>query len=530
METNAIRQAIETGNTALGIELGSTRIKAVLVGPDHTPIAAGDHGWENRLEDGVWTYHLTDVWEGLQDAYRHLAEDVQARYSVPLRTLGALGISGMMHGYLVFDKEGGQLAPFRTWRNVMTEAAAGELTELFGFNIPLRWSIAHLYQAMLNREEHLPRVAFQTTLAGYVHWQLTGRRVLGVGEASGMFPIDSRTNDYDAGMMAAFDHKLEEAGLPYTLRDILPTVLCAGENAGVLTPEGAKMLDPTGVLQAGIPLCPPEGDAGTGMAATNSVSPRTGNVSAGTSVFSMVVLEKPLSKVYPEIDVATTPTGKPVAMVHGNTCTSDLDAWVRLFGEVLAAAGTPAETSRLYELLYNMALQGEADCGGLVSFNCYSGEPVTGVEVGRPLFLRRPESAFNLANFMRAQLYSSMATLKVGMEILEREQVAMDSLLGHGGLFKTKGVGQRLMAGALNVPVTVMETAGEGGPWGMALLAAYSVRRGEGETLEDYLNDRVFAAAQSQRMEPRPEDAAGFAAFMERYKACLAVEKAAAVL
>ncbi|MBR4888069.1 MAG: FGGY-family carbohydrate kinase, partial [Clostridia bacterium] len=468
MNTN-IKAAIEAGKTALGIELGSTRIKAVLIGPDHNPIASGDHAWENRMEDGVWTYHLEDAWAGLQDAYRNLTKDVEEKYGTTLRTVGSMGFSGMMHGYLVFDENGEQLAPFRTWRNVMTEAAAVELTELFNFNIPLRWSISHLYQAMLNKEEHLPRVTFQTTLAGYVHWKLTGRKVLGVGEASGVFPIDSTTNDYDAGMMAKFNEKLAAAGLPYTLQDIFPTVLCAGEEAGTLTEEGAKLLDPTGTLQAGIPLCPPEGDAGTGMVATNSVSPRTGNVSAGTSVFSMVVLEKPLSKVYPEIDMATTPTGMPVAMVHGNTCTSELDAWVKMFGELLAAGGAQVSKSQLYELLYTKALEGDADCGGLVGFNYYAGEPVTKVDEGRPLFVRRPESPLTLANFMRTQLYSAMATLKVGMEILEEEQVAMDSLLGHGGLFKTKGVGQRLMAGALNVPVAVMETAGEGGPWGMSL-------------------------------------------------------------
>jgi len=525
-----LKAAIEAGKTALGIELGSTRIKAVLIGPDHTPIASGDHAWENRMEDGVWTYHLEDAWAGLQDAYRNLVNDVQEKYGTTLRTVGAMGFSGMMHGYLVFDENGEQLAPFRTWRNVMTEAAAVELTELFNFNIPLRWSISHLYQAMLNKEEHLPKVAFQTTLAGYIHWKLTGRKVLGVGEASGVFPIDSNTNDYDAGMMAKFNEKLAAAGLPYTLQDIFPTVLCAGEEAGTLTEEGAKLLDPTGTLQAGIPLCPPEGDAGTGMVATNSVSPRTGNVSAGTSVFSMVVLEKPLSKVYPEIDMATTPTGKPVAMVHGNTCTSELDAWVKMFGELLAAGGAQVSKSQLYELLYTKALEGDADCGGLVGFNYYAGEPVTKVDEGRPLFVRRPESPLTLANFMRAQLYSAMATLKVGMEILEEEKVAMDSLLGHGGLFKTKGVGQRLMAGALNVPVAVMETAGEGGPWGMSLLAAYAANKAEGESLEAYLNEKVFSAAKSERMDPLPEDTAGFEAFMKNYKACLDVERAAAVL
>lgn len=530
MNISEIKQAIEQGQTALGIEMGSTRIKAVLIGPDHAPIASGDHAWENKLENGVWTYSLDDVWTGVQAAYANMAADVREKYGLPLTTIGALGFSGMMHGYLAFDAENRLLVPFRTWRNTITEEAAAKLTEQFGFNIPQRWSVAHLYQAMLKKEPHVPQIAFLTTLAGYVHWQLTGKKVLGVGEASGMFPIDSETNDYDARMAALFDENLKEAGLPFTLHEVFPAVLCAGEDAGVLTPEGAALLDPTGTLRPGIPMCPPEGDAGTGMTATNSVAPRTGNVSAGTSIFSMVVLEKALSRVYPEIDMVTTPTGKPVAMVHCNTCTSDLDAWVKLFSELLTAAGASISKPALYDLLYYRALESEPDAGGVVNYNYYSGEPVSQTEEGRPLLMRQPDSALTLANFMRAQLYATMATLKLGMELLEQENVQVDTLYGHGGLFKTKGVGQRLMAGAMNMPVAVMETAGEGGPWGMALLAAYRTNKAEGESLEDYLNERVFAGAKGERMLPKPEDVAGFAAYMVRYKAGLAAEKAAAAV
>lgn len=519
---------LEFSKTALGIELGSTRIKAVLIGPEHMVLASGAHDWENCLEDGVWTYHLEDVWTGVQSAYANLAAAVRERYGEPLETMGALGVSAMMHGYLPFDAQGRQLAPFRTWRNTTTGPAAAELTELFGFNIPQRWSIAHLYQAMLNGEAHVKDIAFLTTLAGYVHWRLTGEKVLGVGEASGMFPIDSAACGYDAAMMASFDERLKGASLPYSLREILPRVLCAGEAAGVLTAEGAKLLDPTGALRPGVPLCPPEGDAGTGMVATNSVAPRTGNVSAGTSVFAMAVLEKPLSKVYPEIDLVTTPTGAPVAMVHCNTCTSDLDAWVKLLGEMAGAAGAALAKPALYDLFYEKALAGEADCGGLVSYNYYSGEPVTGLAEGRPLLVRRPDARLTLANLARVQLYAAMATLKLGMDILiEGEGVRLDTLCGHGGLFKTPVVGQRLLAGALGVPVAVMETAGEGGPWGMALLAAYMLEKRGGETLERYLADRVFAGAQGSTEPPQEADRAGFARFIEDYRKGLAVEKAA---
>ena len=515
-------------STGLGIELGSTRIKAVLAGPDGSVLASGAHDWENRFEDGYWTYHLDDVWAGIQDAYARLAADYKARYGEELRQVGALGVSAMMHGYLPFGGAGQQLAAFRTWRNTTTGPAAEALTERFGFNIPQRWSIAHLYQAMLNKEPHVNQIAHLTTLAGYVHWQLTGEKVLGVGEASGMFPIDSATGDYDAGMLASFDELLKSASLPFRLRDILPRVLSAGDDAGRLTEQGAKLLDPTGTLAPGAVMAPPEGDAGTGMVATNSVAARTGNVSAGTSVFAMAVLEKPLSRVYPEIDMVTTPTGRPVAMVHCNTCTSDLDAWVRLLGQMAEAAGAPLAKPALYDLLYQKALEADADCGGLVNFNYYSGEPVTGLDEGRPLFVRRPGAKLTLANFARAQLYSTMATLKLGMDILlEKEQVKLDSLLGHGGLFKTPVVGQKLLAGALGVPVSVMETAGEGGPWGMALLALYRLEKQAGQTLEDWLNAVVFAGAAGSTQIPDEADRAGFAAFIRDYAACIPVEKAA---
>ena len=522
-------EALQTERTALGIELGSTRIKAVLIGPDHTVLASGAHEWENRLENGCWTYPLDEVWAGVQAAYAKLAAAFAAQYGTPPTAVGAMGVSGMMHGYLPFSRNGAQLAPFRTWRNTTTGPAAAELTELFGFNIPQRWSAAHLYQAMLNGEGQVKDIAFLTTLAGYVHWRLTGEQVLGVGDASGMFPIDSAACDYDAAMVRRFNGLLQAHELAYRLEDILPRVLRAGEAAGVLTAEGAKLLDPTGTLRPGVPLCPPEGDAGTGMVATGSVAPRTGNVSAGTSVFAMAVLEKPLSRVYPEIDMVTTPAGAPVAMVHCNTCTSDLDAWVKLLGEMAGAAGAALSKQALYELFYKKALEGEADCGGLVNYNCYSGEPVAGLARGCPLFVRRPDARLNLANFARAQLYSAMATLKLGMDILlEGEGVPLDTLCGHGGLFKTPIVGQRLLAGALGVPVAVMETAGEGGPWGMAVLAAYMLNRRKGETLERYLADRVFAAAKGSIEPPQETDRAGFARFMERYKKGLAAEQAAA--
>jgi len=528
MNQNDTQQAVANGHTALGIELGSTRIKAVLIGSDHVPIASGSYEWENRYENGIWTYALDDVWVGLQACFRQVNQAVLETYNTPLQKIGALGFSAMMHGYLAFDERGDLLAPFRTWRNTMTGQASEALTSLFQFNIPQRWSIAHLYQALLNREAHVPDIRYLTTLAGYVHWKLTGQKVLGIGEASGMFPIDSTTNDYHARMIEQFDGLLSASGIAWTIRDILPSVLPAGEAAGTLTEAGARLLDPTGQLQAGIPLCPPEGDAGTGMVATNSVAVRTGNVSAGTSVFAMIVLENALSKVYPEIDLVTTPSGKAVAMVHSNNCTSDLNAWVELFGEFTRALGQEINQSRLYELLYRQALMGDADGGGLLAYNYLSGEHITHMEEGRPLFVRTPESRFTLANFMRTHLFSSLGALKIGMDILlEQEHVQLDRVFGHGGFFKTKEVGQRMMAAAMNVPVSVMETAGEGGAWGIAVLAAYLLHRTAGDSLESYLADKVFAGQTGQTVAPVQADIDGFAAFMERYKRGLVIERAA---
>lgn len=514
-------------NCTLGIEFGSTRIKAVLVDDACKPVAQGDFTWENRLENGVWTYPLDEVWRGVQAAYAALAADVQARYGQPLTTVGCIGISAMMHGYLPFDAAGNLLVPFRTWRNTMTGQAAEALTAAFGFNIPQRWSVAHLYQAMLNREPHLAQLDFFTTLAGYVHWQLTGRKVLGVGDASGMFPIDSATGGYNAAMLEKFNALAAKQGYPVDLASLLPTVLPAGEDAGTLTAEGAKLLDPTGVLQPGVPFCPPEGDAGTGMAATNSVAPRTGNVSAGTSIFAMVVLEKPLSKVYPEIDMVTTPDGAAVAMVHCNNCTNEINAWAEVFKGFLTALGQTPDMNQVFTAMFTSALQGEADGGGLLLCNYLSGEPIADLEEGRPLLARTPEARLTFPNLMRAQLCAALATLKMGLDILAREHVAVDRLLGHGGFFKTPEAGQRLMAAAAGAPVSVMETAGEGGPWGMALLAAYLVRHQPGQSLEDYLDRQVFAGQKVVTLPPRAEDQAGFEAFMARYLPGLAVERAA---
>lgn len=517
-------QAVAWDSTYLGIELGSTRIKAVLLGGDYVPIASGSHTWENQYENGYWTYHLEDVWTGIAHCYRDLKENVKTQYGVTLTTVGAMGISGMMHGYLPFDRTGKLLTPFRTWRNTTTAPAAQELTALFGFNVPQRWSIAHLRQAMLNGEDHVKQIAQLTTLAGYVHYKLTGEKVMGVGEASGMFPIDDRTGTYDAAMVAKFD--VLAGDFPWTLKEILPRVLPAGAPAGCLTAAGAACLDPEGDLQPGIPLCPPEGDAGTGMTATNAVAARTGNVSAGTSIFSMVVLEKMLSRVYPEIDMVTTPTGKPVAMVHCNNCTSDMNAWVGIFQEILNLMGHEADMGQLFTRLYQKSLEGEADCGGVTVYNYLSGEPVTGFDEGRPLLVRGHEQPFTLANFLRAQLYSTLASLAAGMEILSGEDVVIDRLMGHGGLFKTPVVGQKYLAAATNSPVWVMETAGEGGPYGMALLAAY-FKDGGGQTLEDFLEKWVFAGVPGTVLEPDEVDVAGFRAYLRRFRAGLPVEQAA---
>jgi sugar (pentulose or hexulose) kinase len=525
---NLTKKVIENNKTVLGIELGSTRIKAVLIGEDHQTTASGSHDWENRYEHGTWTYSLDDIWSGLQDSYRNLCKDVHEKYGTPLQIIGAIGFSAMMHGYMAFDMDGNLLTPFRTWRNTTTGQASEELTSLFQFNIPQRWSIAHLHQAILNKETHIRQISYLTTLAGFIHWKLTNQKVLGIGEASGMFPIDSRVNDYDSRMLEQYNMLLERENLPWKLQDILPRVLVAGESAGILSTEGAKLLDPSGQLRPGIPLCPPEGDAGTGMVATNSVAERTGNVSAGTSVFAMIVLEKPLSKVYPEIDMVTTPSGKPVAMVHSNNCTSDLNAWVDLFQEFTSLLGVEVGQSKLFELLYKQALSGDADGGGLLAYNYVSGEHITHLESGRPLFVRTPNSHFTLANFMRVHLFSAVAALKIGLDILfDQEQVKIDRVLGHGGFFKTKEVGQKIMAAAMNVPVSVMETAGEGGAWGIALLASYKLHRSDHETLESYLSKSVFIGEIATTIAPDPIDVKGFAVFMQRYKKGLVIERTA---
>ena len=528
MNFDKVKNIIASGQAVLGIEFGSTRIKAVLIDDTHNPIALGTYDWENRLENNIWTYSLEDIWAGLRGCYASLKEDVKTKYDVELTRLGAIGFSGMMHGYMAFDKEGNLLVPFRTWRNTMTAKACQKLVETFQFNIPQRWSIAHLYQAILNNEEHVKEITYFTTLAGYIHWKLSGEKVLGVGEASGMFPIDSQAKDFNQTMINQFDTLIAEKNYPWKLREILPKVLYAGDSAGVLTEEGAKLLDPTGALEAGCPMCPPEGDAGTGMVATNSVAVRTGNVSAGTSVFAMVVLEKALSRLHEEIDMVTTPCGNPVAMAHCNNCTSDLNAWVGLFKQFADVFGMKIDMNDLYGTLYRLALKGDKDCSGLLSYNYYSGEHVTGLEEGRPLFVRTPEADFSLANFMRTHLYSSLATLKIGVDILLKEEKAeVDSITGHGGLFKTPVVGQSMLAAAVNAPVTVMDTAGEGGAWGIAVLAAYMQEKEAGESLAEYLKEKIFAGQTGTTIHPDPADVAGFEAFIEKYKACLGAEKEA---
>ena len=524
----AIKTAIATGKTAIGIELGSTRIKTVLIGADNTPIASGSYDWENSYVNNIWTYSLEDIWKGLQGSYQNMVTSVQAQYGVAVQTTGAIGISGMMHGYMAFAKNGQQLVPFRTWRNNFTGQASEELTALFNYPIPQRWSIAHLYQAILNREEHVSDIDHLTTLAGYLHWQLTGRKVMGIGEASGMFPIDLQTKGFNLKMASQFDKQVSGQNFTWRLADILPTVLVSGDKAGELTAEGAKLLDPSGQLKPGIPLCPPEGDAGTGMVATNSITVRTGNVSAGTSVFAMIVLEKELSEAYGEIDLVTTPAGDLVAMVHSNNCTSDYDAWISLFGEAASALGMDVSKAKLYDTLLGQALQGDPDCGGLLAYGYISGEHITGFEEGRPLFVRSSASHFNLANFMRVNLFTALGALRTGLDILfEKEAVQVDEIRGHGGFFKTKGVGQKVMAAATNVPISIMETAGEGGAWGIALLASYLVNKADQESLDDFLNNRVFAGKLGASVAPDPADAEGFKAFMKRYTQGLAIEKAA---
>jgi len=517
-----------SGHAILGIEFGSTRIKAVLIDEENKPIAQGAYEWENQLVNGLWTYSIDEIWKGLQTCYADLRKDVREQYGCDITRLAAIGFSAMMHGYMAFNAKEEILVPFRTWRNTNTGAAAAQLSQLFNYNIPLRWSISHLYQCILDGEEHVKDIDFLTTLAGYVHWQLTGKKVLGIGDASGMLPINPDTKDFDAAMVEKFDQLVAPKGYPWKLKDILPEVLVAGADAGVLTEEGARRLDPSGTLQAGCPLCPPEGDAGTGMVATNAVKQRTGNVSAGTSSFSMIVLEKELSKPYEMIDMVTTPDGSLVAMVHCNNCTSDLNAWVNIFKEFQQLMGMPVDMNELFGKLYNHALTGDADCGGLVSYNYISGEPITGLAEGRPLFVRSAADKFNLANFMRAHLHAAVGVLKIGNDVLfNEEHVQVDRITGHGGLFKTKGVGQRILAAALNSPISVMETAGEGGAWGIALLAAYQVNNPHKLSLPDYLDQVVFVGNEGVEIAPKEEDVMGFNAYIKNYMTGLGIEQAA---
>ncbi len=522
------KETIQNGVSVLGIEFGSTRIKAVLINQNNEPIAQGSHEWENQLVDNLWTYSIDAIWRGLQDCYADLRTNVMQKYGIEIENLAAIGISAMMHGYMAFQGDD-ILVPFRTWRNTNTGKAANELSTLFNYNIPLRWSISHLYQCILDNEEHVQNIDFLTTLAGYIHWQITGIRVLGVGDASGMIPVDPATKTYDAEMVKKFDQLIAPKGYSWKLLEILPQVLVAGENAGFLTEEGARRLDPSGHLHSGIPVCPPEGDAGTGMVATNAVKQRTGNVSAGTSSFSMIVLEKPLSKPHEMIDLVTTPDGSLVAMVHCNNCTSDINAWVKIFREFQEWMGMPViDMGQLYTQLFNIALQGDPDCGGILSYNYISGEPVTGLADGRPLFVRSANDKFTLANFMRAHLYGAISVLKFGNDILlKEEKVRVDRITGHGGYFTTPGVGQRMLAAALNSPISTMETAGEGGAWGIALLAAYLVRNPDNLSLADYLDQVVFAGNTGVEVSPTPEDVAGFNAYLENYKAGLPIEQIA---
>ena len=527
MNTTEIKNFIADGNAILGIEFGSTRIKSVLIDDSFECIASGSHTWENSLENGIWTYSVDDIWAGLQDSYSKMVADAMVKYNVKITKLRSIGISAMMHGYLVFDKKDSLLVPFRTWRNTFTQKAADELTELFQYNIPQRWSIAHLYQAILNKEGHVKNISFITTLAGYVHWKLTGKKVLGVGDASGMFPIDSKTGKYNSIMTNSFEELVKPYEFPWKLTDILPNVVSAGENAGALTVEGAKLLDISGNLEEGAVLCPPEGDAGTGMVATDSIAVSTGTVSAGTSVFAMIVLDEELKSLYKEIDMVTTPEGKPVAMVHCNNCTSEINAWGEILSDFITASGSEMSIGKIYDLMFAKALEGEENCGGLVLYNYHSGEPITGLDSGRPLFVRTPESRFTFANFMRVQLYSAIAALKMGMDILRQEDVKVNKLTGHGGFFKAPVVGQKILAGAMETPVSVMSTAGEGGAWGVAVLAAYRADKSSFTSLSDYLTKKVFTNADCITVKPENNDIAGFREFMAAYKSGLNVEKSA---
>ena len=521
------KESIKNGRTALGIEFGSTRIKAVLIDYSGKVLAVGIYDWENSLENGIWTFHLTEIYAGLRGCYRSLKQAVKEKYDVTLNNVGSIGISAMMHGYMAFDKEGKLLAPFQTWRNTNTQVAADYLTECFNFNIPLRWTVAHLYQRILDKEDHVKNIDYVSTLAGFIHWQLTGEKVIGVGDASGMFPIDPLTNDYTADMVEKFDTLLQPYGFSWQLRDIFPRVLVASENAGYLTEKGSYLLDEEGDLKQGIPFCPPEGDAGTGMTATNAVAPRTGNVSAGTSTFAMIVLERPLSKLHREIDMVATPTGAPCAMSHANNGTTDLNAWIELFSEFASLMGKSIDTGELFTKLYTNSLQGDYDCGGILPYGYYSGENITMINEGRPILLRTATSHFNLANLMRAHLYTSLGAVKIGLDILHEEGVAVDCVMGHGGFFKTRGVGQRYLSAACGAPVTVMHTASEGGAWGIALLAAYLADQKPKETLADYLEKRIFSQLDGETLMASPAEIAGFETFMGHYKAGLSVEKAA---
>ncbi len=535
------RQTIESGKAILGIEFGSTRIKAVLIDQENKPIAQGSHEWENQLVDGLWTYSTEAIWYGVEDCYADLRRNVKREYDCEIEQLASIGISAMMHGYMAFGPNGKAtrwapasesekiLAPFRTWRNTNTGKAAAELSKLFNYNIPLRWSISHLYQAILNGEEHVKDITYLTTLAGYIHWRLTDQKVLGIGDASGMIPVDPNTKTYNAEMVRKFNELVAPYGFPWKLEDILPKCLVAGQDAGVLTEHGAQRLDVSGHLKGGCPLCPPEGDAGTGMTATNSVKVRTGNVSAGTSSFSMIVLEKDVTKPNEMIDIVTTPDGNLVAMVHCNNCTSDINAWVKLFKEYQELLGVKVDMNEVYAKLYNHALTGDVDCGGVISYNFISGEPVAGLtDGGRPLVMRSPNDRFNLANFMRANLYATIAVLKLGNDVLFKEEnVKVDRITGHGGLFKTPGVGQKVLAAALNSPISVMETAGEGGAWGIALLAAFLVNNPDKLNLAAYLEKVVFAGNTGIEIAPDPADVEGFNRYIETYKACIPVDQAA---
>ncbi|SFM14209.1 xylulokinase [Salibacterium qingdaonense] len=522
------KQAIVNGETSLGIEFGSTRIKAVLTDDHFETIASGSYEWENRLENGFWTYNQVDMITGLQEAYSDMKQKVESTYGITIRTIGSIGISAMMHGYMPFDHTGELLVPFRTWRNTTTSQAADELTDLFQHNIPERWSIAHLYQAVLNDEQHVPRIDHITTLSGYIHWLLTGERVIGTGDASGMFPLDETTLDYKQSMVDQFHERIASKEYPWNLKDILPEIMNAGREAGTLTGAGVKILDQSQNLQPGIPFCPPEGDAGTGMVATNSVRKRIGNVSVGTSVFAMIVLEQDLSSIHPEIDLVTTPNGSPVAMVHANNCSSDLNAWLGLFREFGEAMGQDVDSDKLFSVMLTKALEADPDGGGLLSYGYFSGENITGLESGRPLFARSPESTFNLANFMRTHLFSAFGALKIGMDLLTKEeQVTIDNMFAHGGLFKTPVVGQKIVAAAINAPVSVMETAGEGGAWGIAILASYMKNKDQNESLEDFLDEKVFKGIDKQEIYPDHRDVEGFETFIERYKEGLIIEQTA---